>query len=212
MREHPILFSSPMVRALLREVGPKTQTRRVVTVPFGQGKRYVPWDPYYADFDGCLMFQDQYGDWHDFEKDAHCPYGSIGDRLWVRETFRVLPSYDDEGKSIDNIQYRADGHKAISGWSWTPSIHMPRWASRITLEITGVRVERLRDISKEDAKAEGVMQTPFGSWIIDDGWTNTTFNVGPINVFADYWDSIYAKRGQGWADDPWVWRIEFRKD
>lgn len=88
---------------------------------------------------------------------------------------------------------------------------MDRAACRTVLELTDVRVERLQDISEEDAKAEGVIQTPFGSWVVGgNGWTNTTFSGGPIDVFSEYWDSL-AKPGEKWGDNPFVWRIEFRR-
>lgn len=210
MKERPILFSGPMVRALL--AGKKTQTRRVVKNPY---------------FYGCLT-----GDCpHWQESDcAHamaqaCPYGQPGDRLWVKETF-ALHACDD---GFGNVTYRAGGaHVLLCGdhgdgdpvgigaacepnskykpERWKPSIFMPRWASRITLEILDVRAERLQDISEEDAKAEGAeiqKETP-GGWVI----------CGPrIGSYREgyrwLWEQI---NGAGsWDANPWVWVLEFRR-
>lgn len=191
MSDRPILFSAPMVRALL--AGTKTQTRRVVK------------HPGLASLSHIVDCRD--GWWGDEEGDfqALCPYGAPGDRLWVRETWQhveggavrdaaggVMDSFDDE------IVYRADNMNRRS--AWTPSIHMPRWASRITLEITAVRVERLQDISEADAKAEGVepMLVP------PDGGS-----APHVEGYRTLWESI---NGAGsWDANPWVWVLEFRR-
>lgn len=180
MKERPILFSGDMVKALL--LGWKTQTRRVIK-PQPQGK-----------WSGPMPCQE----WP-------CPYGKPGDRLWVKETFSTFGSDGDAGR----IVYRASipyGNFDCHFKPWRPSIFMPRSASRITLEITSVRVERLNDISEEDAKAEGAQiqrETP-GGWII----------CGPrIGSYREgyrwIWESI---NGAGsWEKNPWVWKISFRR-
>lgn len=98
--------------------------------------------------------------------------------------------------------YRADNLQDYEKLTWKPSIHMPRWASRITLEVTGVRVERVRDITEDDARAEGANQDP-----IDGPEQGGSYKLG----FWDIWDSINAKRGFGWEVNPWVWVYEFKR-
>jgi hypothetical protein len=188
-----------MVKAILN--GSKTQTRRVIKRP-----RYR----HEIDHEG-VWLEDEYGDWDK----APCPYGQPGDRLWVRETWADNVCTYPNPKAL----YRADAIQDDSGeredcwWigdtpfripRWTPSIHMPRWASRITLEITGVRVERLQEISDQDARAEGVevLQGPF------DVRERRMGIYG--HAFAHLWDSL-AKPGADWAANPWVWVIEFKK-
>lgn len=159
-----------------------------------------------------------------------CPYGQAGDRLWVRETFYYdempyaeggpLPNALWQGDSTtpskdwtDNLYYRADGecceqiHECscaeVGKVKWRPGIHMPRWASRINLEITGTRVERVQDISEADAKAEGVKAHP-------DVTMNVAAN-GYTTSFRHTWTVINLKRGFGWDANPWVWVIEFKR-
>ena len=177
MAERPILFSGPMVRALL--TGTKTQTRRVA-------KEFAGRD----DLDAILRR---------FPEQSGCPYGQPGDRLWVREAhwwFKdehdPVTGYFPPKLTIEDVEYRADGDDGRK--VWRPSIHMPRWASRITLEITGVRVERLQDISEADAVAEGVYTDP--ACPAYDG-------------YRTLWDQI---NGSGsWDLNPWVWVVEFRQ-
>jgi len=203
MKERPILFSAPMVRALL--AGTKTQTRRVVKP-----------QPVYGDVQGlfqCWQFPHKRGHLlYPNAKDqviALCPYGQPGDRLWVRETFAAW--WDTAtGKRTHVMGYRADindpdwdGFGADDPWwldaKWEPSIHMPRNFSRITLEITGVRVERLQDISEEDAKAEGVERHAPACVV------GRPYRV-PYSVL---WESI---NGPGsWDANPWVWVVEFKR-
>lgn len=191
MKERPILFSGPMVRAILE--GRKTQTRRVVK-PQPIGKIWnPPVDP------PCL--QDDSGRFHP------CPYGYAGDRLWVRETWAHVPAtaYRQSEGVVQTISPDDTDMAAVyaADWSrsaprWRPSIHMPRWASRITLEITGVRVERLQDITTKDAVREGVsydVSKPDG---------------GPIHRFQKLWNSINKDRAP-WESNPWVWVVEFRR-
>jgi hypothetical protein len=187
MKERPILFSAPMVRALL--AGTKTQTRRAVK----------PQPVELPDFNrGGLSYNVRgsvYRAWNPAVMDPRCPYGQPGDKLWLRESFRQYP---------DGIAYRADYYDAKTADAvhspWKPSIYMPRAASRILLEIVSIRVEQLQDISAEDAIAEGI------SIPITQGLTD-------INVFRaayrDLWKSI---NGSGsWAANPFVWVIEFRR-
>lgn len=198
MKERPILFSGPMVRAILD--GKKTQTRRIVK---GKGTWSV------EDADPCRLkwpgFENEDGDWCDMP----CPYGSVGDRLWVRETLRQKPNSDYSNSphtSRTDWVYAADDKPIKANWvemaGWSvhrskPSIHMPRWASRITLEITGVRVERLNEISEEDARAEGVQKG-----MACDDYTH-------VGHFRSLWESINGK--DSWSANPWVWVIEFQK-
>ena len=207
MKERPILFSAPMVRAILD--WRKTQTRRVVKpqppddigLPIGvdlysptcigkNGDEY-PGDEIFGAYSEC-------GEWG-----VKCPYGQPGDRLWVRETW---------GPCDGGVCYRADedaGSVALpDDGRWTPSIHMPRWASRITLEITGVRVERLQDISEADAIAEGVPAVSSGGVTL---FTTTGVNCfqAAKGAYAALWESI---NGPGsWDANPWVWVVEFRR-
>ena len=129
-----------------------------------------------------------------------CPYGVPGDRLWVRETFYS----NGMCKNTMSCHYRATYNGLFTPdtvpWKWTPSIFMPRWASRITLEITGVRVERVQDISEEDARAEGIP---------DEYRAGHRIYYRPR--FKTLWDSINAKRGFGWDSNPWVWVVEFKR-
>jgi hypothetical protein len=180
MREKPIFFSAPMVRALLD--GSKTQTRRV----FNSG---VP-----LTIDGVLANK--------------CPYGQVGDQLWVRETFcDVYGSGGNEHRRKKEVMYRADGETDPNVVPrWTPSLHMPRWASRITLEITSVRVERLHDLSAADALAEGIIQLPDGGYSVAD---TRHYSDSPDESYASLWESI---NGAGsWDLNPYVWVIGFKK-
>lgn len=168
MKERPIIFSGPMVRAILE--GRKTQTRRVV-----KDDTMLAW----------LNCDNVVKPINDHVAHLGCPYGQPGDRLWVRETF--CPDYDPP-------IYKADEDQAKIAWK--PSIHMPRWASRITLEITAVRVERLQDISDADALAEGC--EPFRE-----------NDMNAIDAYADLWADINGP--ENWEANPWVWVIEFKK-
>lgn len=198
MRERPILFSGPMVRAILD--GRKTQTRRVMKPqPIARNGRVMCWKNDY-DAEYFSTVGEPEGEFQCRAKRC-CPYGGPGDRLWVREGFAYCPKDWKTGGVI----YRADGeNKHVMSFEWRPSIHMPRVASRLTLELTDVRVERVREISRDEIKAEGckVVALAYG----DDGEV-----VGFQADFALLWDSINAKRGFGWDKNPWVWVVEFRK-
>lgn len=202
MKERPILFSAPMVRAILD--GAKTQTRRVVKLgapPRGcrpwrlQGNDNIRFPVFVADADAPGDFG--------AAGSIKCPYGVPGDRLWVRETWY--------GDTLDGVVYRADIDQLDEG-QWRPSIFMPRWASRITLEITDVRVQRLQDISEEDARAEGC--TGRDPEPADEGgtiyaWKGRSAAPDARAHFAALWDSI---NGDGaWAANPWVWALTFKK-
>lgn len=262
MTEHPILFSGEMVRAILG--GSKTQTRRVVRLPDHAKRPDADWIK--------SIHQDGGGNWVawssneaqlvEFTKKAYpngegfkCPYGKVGDRLWVRETFVVESNFnldseenypppfrdgrpikhvdnDEYGEYWEQCHYRATDPKpelvntnTDEECVWKPSIFMPRWASRINLEIVSVCVERVQDISEEDAKAEGINFFGSSDSILEGsylysanplpvknesdskfGWSHTA-----KDAYRVLWDSINAKRGYGWDKNPFVWCIEFRK-
>ncbi|MGP0824383.1 hypothetical protein ACJ8PP_06020 [Serratia sp. CY82423] len=203
MKERPVIFNGEMVRAILD--GRKTQTRRAISdrhfhlidvasqvgecYPLESGIDHANSQSYYREY---------------------CPFGQVGDRLWVRETFMDLTGTGIEATTgkFEGFAYRADtpagsyGDEVRKeyGLKWTPSLHMPRKACRILLEITAVRVERLNDISEEDAKAEGVAPSQH---IITP--PEALYRVG----FLKLWQSIYGE--ESWGANPWVWVIEFRR-
>ena len=254
MKEHPILFNGSMVRAILD--GRKTQTRRVMKcfdrgghVDFG----YYPERSTTCDWPS---YEDPYGDWHPFA----CPYGEPGDQLWVRETWKEISrSWYRSAPDTDYvvIGYRATCDMGRLGLSsrdftvphgtaacvntpshrWRPSIHMPRWASRILLEVVDVRVERVRDISEQDAIAEGVERL-FTAEQCEDmtppidhrtfGWKNYFWHGGdaPTSIvdswehqysnyqsargsFASLWEFIHGTGS--YAENRWVWVVEFKR-
>jgi len=223
MKEHPIIFSTEMVKAILD--GRKSQTRRVIKP-----------QPYFDDglYDQGWIWE---GLHHQSEADlkqlilvsGKCPYGQTGDRLWVREAFAewqgTVECVCNGDLSIPEAREYIICKSTAKDWvgilrdmkeghPWTikPSIHMPRWASRITLEITEVRVERVQEISPSDVIAEGIIEEE------GDG-------LGLQDKFANLWDSINAKRkisrntdmgtisgkGYSWASNPWVWCLSFRQ-
>lgn len=198
VKERPILMAGSMVRATLD--GRKGQTRRVVTPQPPSGNFTVGHDAHTViDRNGdAHPGKDFFGIVHsDGEWSRVCPYGEPGDRLWVRETF----CSGDMGPVRPGcpIAYRAD-HECTPG-PWTPSIHMPRWASRITLAVTSVRVERVQSISEEDAQAEGI-------WFDDDLAMLAVH--GHRFAFQRLWHRINGKRpGCSWDANPWVWVIGF---
>jgi len=206
MTERPILFSGPMVRALLD--GTKTQTRRIVKdLPPWQITEIVPstsgcgrWLPNGPAPSGRGMAS---GHWRP------CPYGQPGDRLWVRETW-ARAHVTQAGQEW--FVYREGDNRTDYGGPWKPSIHMPRAASRILLEITGVRVERLQDISDQDAIAEGIRRVGPGweRWHPDpDDIEHTGSTQKPRLSYQGLWESI---NGAGsWDANPWVWVVEFRR-
>lgn len=212
MKERPILFSAPMVRAILE--GRKTQTRRVVKpqsavltddTARALGVRPPP---------------------HQNTPVIQCPYGQPGDRLWVRETHAIFNAYGQHRKdgqrwgpwgglpttvSPDGTQiaYYREGFDRSDPGRWRPSIHMPRWASRIDLEVTGVRVERLQDISEADAIAEGLDHVADGAAAFGIRGLATSWDNDPRVAYRRLWESI---NGPGsWDANPWVWAVEFRR-
>lgn len=200
MKERPILFSAPMVRAL--RAGTKTQTRRVVK------DRHIDAAP------PACFFQ-----W----LRERCPYGQTGDRLWVRETWQhsnfPLGPYDESCTVFYRADYMddphgPDGEKSPEGRyrNWEPSIHMFRSASRTLLEVTAVRVERLQDISAADAVAEGIARDGDGyeRFHVDpDAPVGQSFTRNPVLAYRGLWESI---NGVGaWDKNPWVWVIEFKR-
>ncbi|MGP2644820.1 hypothetical protein ACTVKS_15350 [Serratia bockelmannii] len=222
MKERPVIFNGEMVRAIID--GRKTQTRRVMKVQ--PSEHFHPmnmsleldysarwYTPGVIDKDGYLQpaTGQVFGVAGEDEGYA-CPFGAVGDLLWVRETWSSdFANYYPN----DRVWYAADNNRCsdievVNGvrgiyspesdvhvpFRWRPSIHMPRWASRITLEITGVRVERLNDISDGDAISEGCSTADMksGECVAD--------------VFARLWSSIYG--GDSWNANPWVWVIEFK--
>lgn len=232
MKERPILFSGPMVRALLD--GSKTQTRRVLKVPHENplGKwEVLPWGGPNGGRtrDGkTVPFQNVIGHTRTGEIIA-CPRGEPGDRLWVRETWQgpLLQEFEVDAdpdwhyashihqyQNPAHCEYAADGGPKpeytdaddVMRQGWRPSIHMPRWASRITLEITRVRVERLQDISDADCVAEGCGAL---SAAIGCPMTSAPGETIPRAMFRALWESINGP--DSWAANPWVWAIEFRR-
>jgi len=196
VKERPILFNGPMVRAILE--GCKTQTRREIK-------------------NNPLLnagFTDEFILLPGNASAFVCPFGVVGDRLWVKETSIIAPKYFNDGKDCNArdeegvpriVQYLAtnpnrdaanDYHLKVS-----PSIFMFRWASRITLEITDVRVQRLQEITEEDARAEGYHPK------INDSLPDWTAK----ESFKILWDSLNAKRGLDWDKNPWVWALSFKR-
>ena len=247
MKERGILFSGAMVRAILD--GPKSMTRRAV-----KPQPYLLYRPetYVVKTDkwGQVAWIDEEGHCehvrgHDNPAYVTCPYGMPGDRLWVRETHRFdgldqkLAILDER---VDELMYRADmaGDRAIDDCSWRQSIFMPRWASRITLEVTGVRVERLQEITEEDARAEGVEPRTRekgytivcrggGTFEVSSLYERGVPAVGDASPFGEvtHVEPIPGKvlvsaRGvfrllwgkingrASWNANPWVWVVEFR--
>ena len=211
IRERPILFSGPMVRAILE--GRKTQTRRVVkpkpwaVIPPKAG---LPIWPY-----GFKYYEGSKTNGDPFRID--CPYGILGDRLWVRETFYAWGKWEpyldgkkDRWRFLDHtdskhpVKYPAtEGNRFYQGpanggddYHCRPSIFMKRKYSRIALDVTGVRVERVQDITETDGKKEGVIPSIVGQEY--------------RYVFKTLWNSINKKRGYSWDTNPWVWVVEFR--
>lgn len=205
MTERPILFSGPMVKAILD--GRKTMTRRVVK------KQPIDMLPMNVPNQWCAL--DERAETGNRGSIRSCRFGVPGERLWVREAFGIFDAAGNERA----VGYRADGEDGEGYWrevlesryfqddyfpadeKWRPSIHMPRWASRITLEITDVRVERLQEITEEDAQKEGC-----DGWVLEMG-DDFGDSVVP---FMHLWDSINGKK-YPWASNPWVWVVSFKR-
>jgi hypothetical protein len=206
-RERPILFSAPMVRAILD--GRKTQTRRVVKPQPASEP-----DLWFIDASGAFAARTAGDEW----LTVRCPYGLASDRLWVRETWRLHERFSDvarivyaasQGRSWTEMHEDFPAEKAgrlAPSQKFKPSIHMPRWASRITLEITDVRVERLNDCSSEDAKAEGLewAAPTYGISGVAESW-----NADPVAAYRALWEHINGP--DAWAANPWVWVVSFKQ-
>ena len=207
MKERPILFNGEMVRAILE--GRKTQTRRLVKSPL-KFKNGLCWDVQNDE-----AFGAQYG------KTFFCdsPYGVQGDRFWVRETWAIQDcgsrvgiskEHWPDGFPVSRVRYPATDPAPNSSegrhhwWNKRPSIHMPRWASRINLEVLSVRVERIQDIYEEDAKAEGIKL--MGWKLLENGVSRDYTH---RDHFEALWQTIYGD--DAWTKNPWVWVIEFKK-
>ncbi|HFN0860011.1 TPA: morphogenetic protein [Klebsiella pneumoniae] len=225
MKERGMIFNGEMVRAILD--GRKTQTRRIVKGADGAVKFCQEWDINGKEFFVVLGEKDHTG-MNPVLGAISCPFGAVGDRIWVRETFQgplvheelfeEYSAYPEKFETPEYCEYAADGGVRPEycdlddnlRHGWRPSIHMPRWASRILLEITGVRVERLNAISEEDATAEGV--PPAGSLLPDYPGTFLTpkgdFATAKV-AFQRLWESIYG--AENWLANPWVWVIEFKR-
>ncbi|MFG6159674.1 hypothetical protein ACGTNG_12780 [Halomonas sp. 1390] len=226
MKERPILFNDEMVRALLD--GRKTQTRRLLKPQPGTTPDDYPGAPGHwwpCNGVGSMVhvereLQNQAGGWEGFAGTV-CPYGQPGDRLWVREAHALVPitAYaqsigvdiaQDPDDDYEAAIYRTGWERSTSGFRWRPSIHMPRWACRLLLEVTDVRVERLQDTTEADARAEGAAFHD-GMGVGHSGWRHDQKEVheDARSSFARLWKSI---NGDGsWDANPWVWVLEFRR-
>jgi hypothetical protein len=204
MKERPILFNGEMVRAVLD--GRKTVTRRVlkpqpelVEIENGEMRGQNGWS--------CERFWRWNGERCTPEGVyARCPYGAPGDRLWVRETHYRFPVAHTP-MEMCRVLYEANGaptldeHHDLGLMKKYPSIHMPRWASRITLEVKSVRVERVQEITDADSLAEGIKPSDVAARGYQDARV----------AFRVLWNSINEKRGFGWDSNPWVWVVEFER-
>lgn len=224
IKERPILFSEAMIRAILE--GRKTQTRRVVKWKVRQKGLNLAFSGLEAGFYHSDLVASGYvlrsrggagGCWNDRTWPIHCPYGQPGDRLWVRESFSFGISDNPADKGQVGFMFGEEGDglhpdspKDSAQWCRTwkkkPSIFMPRWASRIALEVIGVRIERLHEISEADAKAEGVK--PFPKDPEGDCFTDGLHRT----AYQFLWNEINGWRGpKCWDANPWVWVVEFRR-
>lgn len=216
--ERGMIFNAEMVRALLS--GRKTQTRRIIkpqpeaTLSGSLSGKWLS-----RPLNGLLLPKIE-------DIAIHCPFGVVGDRLWVRETFQgplfdydLMDSYCKDPTPFEKPEfcvYKADGVPAPEFYDaddelhccWRPSIHMPRWASRILLEITDVRIERLNAINEHNAHAEGVAKLRGGFWKhYQPGWTQ--HQLSARGSFVTLWKSIYGD--ESWNSNPWVWVIKFKR-
>ena len=225
MKDHPIIFSTNMIKAILD--GRKTQTRRIVKAPkLHPDYGYPHWDDAWIDGDENEQYLHIPFSGDAMERTTHrayCPYGQVGDKLWARETWRL-----SGGPDSNRVIYKADGETVLTyigakglstskelepqfGWQmiekygthYHPSIHMPKWAARIWLEITNIRVERVQDIDAVEAETEGIRRPKRLCPDMHDEYI--------LFRFQRLWDSLNAKRGYGWDNNPWVWVIEFKK-
>ncbi|HHB9120716.1 TPA: hypothetical protein ACN7SR_003707 [Klebsiella pneumoniae] len=231
MKERGMIFNGEMVRAILD--GRKTQTRRIMKLQPKPSKSR-PGDFWFSSkkLESMVHVSDlapgnsPIADYHLFIQEHCCPFGAVGDRMWVRETFQgplfdyeQMEAYLEDRSKFETpefCQYAADGKPAPEYYDaddnlhhgWRPSIHMLRWASRILLEITSVRVERLNAINEHDAQAEGVAKLRGGFWKhYQPGWTQ--HQLSARGSFVTLWKSIYGD--ESWNSNPWVWVIKFKR-
>lgn len=221
MNEYPILFSTEMVKAILD--GRKTQTRRVIKPQLS------------SKILGGVTIQGYGNEFHFPTYDTEypvevrkCPYGAHGDLLYVREKWGVDRIKVGDGYEYPNVLYRADSTTKLiicdevwdyyekDNFKWRPSIHMPKAFARIWLRVKDVRVERVQDISQDDAIAEGIdMESEHASLCInieDAGYDNDLVRgSAAFTIFKTLWNSINEKRGYGWDTNPWVWVVEFER-
>lgn len=209
-KEKPIPFKAEEVRAILD--GRKIQTRRVIkqdmsalvdpTIMQVDGKKIVAFDP------------PQKPEQENPVIELKCPHGQPGDRLWVRETWTpwvFLEDYKEEELCQELVDYRATTKKTVSHYIWKPSVHMPRWASRITLEITDVKVGRLQEISEEDAVADvGFIADEDPYWAPTYNDPDSGGRPSGVVTFQFNWDETEKPEHQ-WDSNPWVWVIEFKR-
>ena len=222
MSEHPIIMSAESVRAIL--AGRKSQTRRVMKcqpldiLPCSNGREWVTLDTREPEPHGKLI---------------RCRYGQAGDLLWVRETWGIvdmwmhsgaaladfnsdddvaayigpIPGFYDVDELKEHVVYRADHDRQFC---WRPSIHMPRWASRLTLGLTSVRAVRVQDITAQDVEAEGVDVVGHLPLLPRPGATlDALTQLMAQRLYYELWDSINAKRGYSWDSNPWCWVLAF---
>lgn len=205
MKERPILVSTPLIRPILTDL--KVHTRRLIRLPEGY------------DLAQNATVSHRHGIWWEVRCEpwatvvVRCPFGVPGDRLWVREAWQIVTGAKagDLGavvryRDMEVLPVTMPAEKPMPlglTWdSWRPSIHMPRWASRISLEVTDVRVQRIQEITEEDARAEGVCEHPAARSVVDSGmWTYRA-------AFRAVWDAIDPG---GWDRNPWVWVVAFKR-
>lgn len=217
MKERPILYSAPMVVAILD--GRKSQTRRVIK-PEPHCDLSIAGE-YGLVMNGEVVSPETWRCWN------KCPYGIVGDRLWVRESWRVTLKFDDISPNQlpegIGVEYPATSHINILEGRKRPSIHMPRSLSRILTEITDIRVQRLQDITPEEAKAEGLKgiskdgkTVKFGIPDLDGypgtdnhGWPWKEWEFDPVMAYKRLWEKIDGKGS--WDKNPWLWVVEFKR-
>lgn len=194
MRERPILFSAPMVRAILK--GSKTQTRRIVKPPRNWSDQFPHRDPFAMP--PAVWWWDGVHDRVGVRQE--CPYGQPGDRLYVREAWRTTEALDlfppRDLSPAARIWFETDTPHQPGFGKFRQGMHMPKWASRMTLEVTNVRVERLNDINEDDAYAEGARHSANGGANAREG-------------FKNLWESINGP--ESWSANPWVWVVSFKR-
>lgn len=213
MSERGIIMQAESVRAIL--AGRKTQTRRVYRPRNPEPWELPPGEGYKDDGTPWPMYQDTYGDFHP----VLCPYGAPGDRLWVKEAFQFVCAHEDDDTlcvAYRASQVRDDGCLMVNNIPrpagvvapppsrcWRSPMFMPRWASRLTLEVVEVRVQRVQEISEDDARADGLWRPS------DDNPYGTHYVGEMIDRFAAAWDRINPK--DPWASNPWVWAVSFKR-